>query len=640
MIAVLKDYFVQTKPTAMLLMVALIALIAAFFIKYRRDMAPRMGTLEWIQNYDKPKFTLDGRRYPMEKRDLLPLAVLMVVYAIVAFWGLGDREAPQSFYTFTEENSQVEIDLGSVQEVSGVMYYTGLYPGDYDLEYSVNGSNWMRLKNPEAQADENGEVNDAVMPQSYADLFKWQYAKTGERSFRTRYIRVIARTLPMELGELALYDADGALLDVTGVDSVLLDEQTTVPESPSYMNSMYFDEIYHGRTAYEHIKNVWPYEITHPPLGKLLIALGVEIFGMTPFGYRFMGTFFGILMLLPLYVLLKNMFGKTKVALCGSTIFAFEFMHFTQTRIATIDTYGVFFILLSFLFLWRWITAPYDRPLRRTWVDLFLGGLAFGLGCASKWTVLYGGVGLAVLWLLRVIMKYRAKGLAGYGGELVLTVLLSVVFFVVVPVVIYCLSYLPYGFAQGMTFPEMLFRGDYYKTIWDNQVYMLTYHAGVNQSHPYSSRWYQWVLDLRPILYYLNYGPETKSAIGAFNSPLVNWGGLVAIVAMIPAFLKRRHPGAILIWVGYLCQFIPWIIITRTTFAYHYFGSSLFLVLAISFVLNELITRNPKNDKLAYGFTGLEVGLFALFYPVLSGAGATVEYCLNFLKWLPGWPWG
>ena len=109
---------------------------------------------------------------------------------------------------------------------------------------------------------------------------------------------------------------------------------------------------------------------------------------------------------------------------------------------------------------------------------------------------------------------------------------------------------------------------------------------------------------------------------------------------MIPAFYKRRHPGAILIWVGYLCQLVPWIIITRTTFAYHYFGSSLFLVLAISFVLDELITRNPKNDKLAYGFAGLEVGLFALFYPVLSGAGATVEYCLSFLKWLPKWPLG
>lgn len=87
------------------------------------------------------------------------------------------------------------------------------------------------------------------------------------------------------------------------------------------------------------------------------------------------------------------MFGKTKVAMCGTLLFAFEFMHFTQTRIATIDTYGVFFTLLSFLFMWRWMTAPYTAKLRTTWLDLFLCGLSFGLGCACKWTVLYAGVG-------------------------------------------------------------------------------------------------------------------------------------------------------------------------------------------------------------------------------------------------------
>lgn len=218
--------------------------------------------------------------------------------------------------------------------------------------------------------------------------------------------------------------------------------------------------------------------------------------------------------------------------------------------------------------------------------------------------------------------------------------MLSVVFFVAVPAVIYCLSYIPYGLARGMTLPEMLGSKDYYQMVWDNQVYMLTYHSGVDQAHPYSSRWYQWIFDLRPILYYLDYGETTKSAFGSFNSPLISWAGLVAIFAMIPAFWRRRNPAAILIWVGYFCQLIPWMIITRTTFAYHYFGCILFLVLAISFVFDELITRNSKNDKLVFGFTGLQIGLFALFYPVLSGVEASISYCLNFLKWLPKWPWG
>lgn len=636
----LLNYFSQVRPTAAIFPVVLIGLIVAFFIKYKREMSPRMGTLEWIQNFDKPKFSLDGKSHPMERKDLLPLLIILAVYAIVAFTNLGSTKDPQSFYTFEGDNDSVVIDLGEQKEISSIMYYSGLYPGDYDLYYSSNGSNWVRLRDANAQPDANGDVNDAAMHQSYADLFKWQYASIGDTSISTRFIRIVARTLPMELGELALYDEHGRLVNVSGVDSVLLDEQNTIPDSPSWFNSMYFDEIYHGRTAYENIKNIYPYEITHPPLGKIIISLGIRIFGMTPFGYRFMGAFFGVLMLLPLYILLKNMFGKTKVAMCGTLLFAFEFMHFTQTRIATIDTYGVFFTLLSFLFMWRWMTAPYTAKLRTTWLDLFLCGLSFGLGCACKWTVLYAGVGLAALWLLRAIMKYRAVGLGHYGRELLGTIGLSVLFFIVIPVIIYCLSYIPYGLALGYKMPGMLTDGDYYKLIWDNQVYMLTYHNGVNQTHPYSSRWYQWLFDVRPILYYLQYNGETKSAFGAFNSPLISWAGLAALISIVFAFWKRRKPQAVLIWAGYLCQFLPWVIITRTTFAYHYFGCILFLTIAISFVFDELIERRSKNDKLVYAFTGLNTALFVLFYPVLSGVEASVQFCLNVLKWFPSWPWG
>lgn len=636
----LLNYFSQVRPTAAIFPVVLIGLIVAFFIKYKREMSPRMGTLEWIQNFDKPKFSLDGKSHPMERKDLLPLLIILAVYAIVAFTNLGSTKDPQSFYTFEGDNDSVVIDLGEQKEISSIMYYSGLYPGDYDLYYSSNGSNWVRLRDANAQPDANGDVNDAAMHQSYADLFKWQYASIGDTSISTRFIRIVARTLPMELGELALYDEHGRLVNVSGVDSVLLDEQNTIPDSPSWFNSMYFDEIYHGRTAYENIKNIYPYEITHPPLGKIIISLGIRIFGMTPFGYRFMGAFFGVLMLLPLYILLKNMFGKTKVAMCGTLLFAFEFMHFTQTRIATIDTYGVFFTLLSFLFMWRWMTAPYTAKLRTTWLDLFLCGLSFGLGCACKWTVLYAGVGLAALWLLRAIMKYRAVGLGHYGRELLGTIGLSVLFFIVIPVIIYCLSYIPYGLALGYKMPGMLTDGNYYKLIWDNQVYMLTYHNGVNQTHPYSSRWYQWLFDVRPILYYLQYNGETKSAFGAFNSPLISWAGLAALISIVFAFWKRRKPQAVLIWVGYLCQFLPWVIITRTTFAYHYFGCILFLTIAISFVFDELIERRSKNDKLVYAFTGLNTALFVLFYPVLSGVEASLQFCLNVLKWFPSWPWG
>ena len=44
------------------------------------------------------------------------------------------------------------------------------------------------------------------------------------------------------------------------------------------------------------------------------------------------------------------------------------------------------------------------------------------------------------------------------------------------------------------------------KTVLDNQSFMFTYHAGLIAEHPYSSSWWQWLVDARPILYYLEYG--------------------------------------------------------------------------------------------------------------------------------------
>lgn len=109
----------------------------------------------------------------------------------------------------------------------------------------------------------------------------------------------------LAINEFALKKTDGTgfatLTAVSGNAWQLTDEQNTVPLYPSYMNSTYFDEIYHARTAYEHILGLEPYENTHPTLGKLIISVGIRIFGMNPFGWRFMGTLFGVLMLPALY---------------------------------------------------------------------------------------------------------------------------------------------------------------------------------------------------------------------------------------------------------------------------------------------------------------------------------------------------
>lgn len=614
--------------------------IAMFFIYYIMACLPKPHTIEWITaRMEKKTFSFNIKRYKLEKKDIIPMIALTLFFGVLGFFYLGDTTAPQSFFQFNDEHNTVTIELEQEKKVSRIMYYTGLWIGNYDLEFSADGTNWIK-QNP-------AEGEDYAMDQTHADLFKWRYAGVNG-NVPVKYIRITPDKMPLELGELAIYDENGLLPAKTikcPTAPELFDEQEIIPDSPECLNGMYFDEIYHGRTAYEYLRGIPAYENTHPPLGKLIISIGVSIFGMTPFGWRFMGTLFGVFMLTILYIFLKNMFGKTPIAICGTLLFGFDFMHYTQTRIATIDTYAVFFIMLAYYFMYRYITQPPETRFSKTLLPLAMSGLFFGIGCASKWVVAYAGAGLAIIYFVHLvlnIMYFRNEELPGLGKYVIKTLLFSVLFYVIVPVVIYCASYIPNGIIQGMSIREgMLWSPEFYKSIWDNQVHMFTYHSGLEATHSYQSVWWQWITDARPILYYRSYPADgMKSAISAFGNPVVWWGGFLAIIAMAVQMIKNRDSRAMFILIGYLAQLLPWVFISRCAFIYHYFPCVLFMVIALAHVLNKIWERQRSKYKLiVFGFTASAGLLFILFYPSISGMPAPEAYTSNVLRWVYGmWP--
>lgn len=652
-------FFSNLAPASVWVLVAL-AVCLAFFLYYWHCLKPRPHSLEWIamaEAQSRPRqMTLTLKRHPFRRRDVLPMLLITVVYAATAFFRLGDFDVPQT-YTVFQQDTSFTFSFSQPVTVDKLSYYTTLGSGSYRLEYSPdNGESWQSIP----------------LDQAYDTLLKWEVVdltrpeedeEQAHGAITAGMWRISAGSVQryegLWLAELALWHNGEPLVPqyVSSGGEALFDEADVWADKATYMNSSYFDEIYHPRTALEHLNNIYPYEVSHPPLGKLIISLGILLFGMTPFGWRFMGALFGVLMLPVLYVFLKNLFGKTPVAVCGTCLFAFDFMHLVQTRIATIDTYGVFFILVSYYFMYRWLTVPAGTKLRKSVPSLFLCGLFWGIGCASKWTVVYAGAGLALLWLLGLIFKRRewqeladeqessleSASLPRFGAHVVGTIALSVVFFVAIPLCIYVAAYLPYELAAAArdgispSFQNLL------SIVWDNQVFMLTYHQGVHTPHPYESYWYQWIFDGRPILYYrdLDYANTlgVKSLFASFNNPLVSWGGLLAFCAVIIQTIRRKSGKGLLILISALSQFVPWLFIGRILFAYHYFPTILFLVFAIAYLMNDMLARRRRGCKLAvYGFTGSAIGLYALFYPALTGLYMPLWYSQAFLRWLPSWP--
>ena len=544
----------------------------------------------------------------------LPVLLLTLAYALTAFSQLGNRESPESFEAM--QGQTAHFTLTHPEELSQLAVFHGVGAGSYELSYVA----------------EDGSRTAESLEQSYIEVLKWQFVPVPA-TVPVREVEILCTAGSPWLGEIFLLDADGQPVPAVCDLPALCDEQAFLPESSHFMNSTYFDEIYHARTAWEHRENLWPYEISHPPLGKLILGMGIELFGMTPFGWRFMGTLCGVLMLPLMYAFLRRLFGGTGVPFLGTLVFATDFMHFVQTRIATIDSYSVFFILLMYYFMYLYLSED------KLWA-LALSGVSFGLGAACKWICLYAGAGLGVLWLLHWLRIWRESRAPFSLKELLRSPFafncgFCLIFFVAVPALIYYLSYFPYGSAQGCR----PFSGAYTRLVLENQQFMFRYHEGVTAEHPYSSRWYQWLLNIRPILYYLEYFDDgSRSSIAAFLNPALCWGGLLFLPLLGYTAIARKDRRAAFILLGFAAQLLPWVFIRRVTFAYHYFPSSLFLVLAVSYVFAILRDNRKKGLACAGAYAAVSLLLFLLFYPALSGAPVNNELGTALMGWLPTWP--
>lgn len=582
----------------------------------------------------------------MTKKDWMIVAAVTAVYSIIAFTNLGDLKAPRTVWHPTEAGQSVLIDLGKAEAVGRITTFGGVGQGEYSYALANELGNWS---------------NEIVVTADHVSVFSWH-----EENIETeaRYIRLTATKVGFRIHELAVYEQGaGNQLAVsiaehssTGNDEALIDEQGLAQYHHTYKHGSYFDEVYHARTAYEHIEGIVAYESTHPPLGKIIIALGIQLFGFGPFGWRFMGTLFGVLMLPLIYMMTKAILRKTAFATCAMLLLAVDFMHFAQTRIATIDVYAVFFIMLMFFFMNQYMSLNFYREkLRHTWIPLGLAGLSFGLGVASKWIVLYGGAGLAIMLaiiLWRRYSEYRAakqllsKGsqklkesyvtelqhiTASFAPYTIATLAICIVFYIIIPVAIYALANIPVlkPLPSGYTLNALI----------DYQVNMYNYHSQLVSSHPFSSTWWEWPFMKRPVWYYTDSGlaEGLRSTIVTLGNPLIWWVGICAMIATVFVSIRRKQYMVMSIFIAYGAQYIPWMLVPRETFIYHYFAMVPFIIISIVYIFQNLEERNNRWKYGRWIYTILAIILFVMFYPALSGTVVSSEYVQDYLRWFPSW---
>ena len=134
---------------------------------------------------------------------------------------------------------------------------------------------------------------------------------------------------------------------------------------------------------------------------------------------------------------------------------------------------------------------------------------------------------------------------------------------------------------------------------------------------------------------------------GAMGNPWIFYLGALCMLGVIVALvckyirlgrrrLELRHGDGDLslytIVIGFAAQFLPWVLVPRSMYMYHYFASVPFIILATVWWIGRIRKPKARAVVLAVYLTGAAV-FFVMFFPYASGWLPSTQW-LDSMKWV------
>jgi dolichyl-phosphate-mannose-protein mannosyltransferase len=339
-------------------------------------------------------------------------------------------------------------------------------------------------------------------------------------------------------------------------------------------SATFYDELQYVSSARAFLAGAPNPNPEAPPLGKLLIAVGIKAMGDNPSGWRITGAVCGALTLMAILLWCHLLLHDYVLALTACALTLFNNFLFVMSRVAMMDVFLVMFIMWGLVAFTAALELNGLSAITRRFILGFAGAM-FGLACACKWNgidtlgIVIGASAVLLLAAKRSvddrIVRYRTHLLE--VGILPLIVALFVV-----PVVAYSLTYWPLcsSLHRPFTIGELL----------SMNLYIWRFHLATPGNKAIASPWYTWLFAIDPQrgLSYL---------VGNF---IVMWGGLLALAFCARRFWKS-FPEA-LVLVLYAGNLLQWgITPCKSTFYYYYYPAAMFLGVAIALALRHLPER-------------------------------------------------
>lgn len=421
-----------------------------------------------------------------------------------------------------------------------------------------------------------------------------------------------------------------------------------------------FDEFHYVPAARKFLSLEMNKNWEHPPLGKILIATGMKAFGDRPIGWRFMSTVFGSLTLVAVYLLALLLFRTQQMALWTAGLTVANNLLYVQSRIGMLDTFMFGFVIWGMVaFCASWVLGssghlgslwgteadshtPYVNGVnqalrRRRQIELFaFTGLMMGLATACKWFGVIPWVSILFIVMVVRLLQYKQLTFAEvhsrdwYRIDLwkELNALDFLVTLVVIPFVVYFLTFVPFVFIPGTlsSWSDLL---EMQTKMWGGQLRVVS-------KHPYMSTWLQWPTLIRPIWYAFDREVLDSAFVRGvllLGNPLVMWTGLIALAYCIKVWLYRQNLESFFIIYFYFVFYACWILIPRKiAFYYYYYPSGMMLSFAIAYAFVRLERKFPKKyDWTRWAYLGFAFALFIHFFPILAALRISIN---SFRQWM------
>ena len=324
-------------------------------------------------------------------------------------------------------------------------------------------------------------------------------------------------------------------------------------------NKLVFDEVYYVDGAKDYLNSAVELTngaaefVVHPPVGKWLIALGIQLFGDSPVGWRFSAALFGTLSILIIYLVALKLFNSPLLALISAGLMSIDGLHLVMSRTALLDIFLMFFLLAAFLAL------LYERHV--------VAALLLGLALGTKWSAVYFIAALGIY----LAFTYRKKLL---------------IYIPIIPIT-YLLTWSGWlisnkGWSRDSSSNPLIALYNYHREI-------LNFHTGLTTDHSYEASPWNWLVLGRPTSFFYE-SPKTcgtdncSQEILAMGTPIIWWFGLIAIFITLGYFIYRRERTAGLILLALLSNYLPWLFFPeRTTFYFYAIAFLPFLILTIAY---------------------------------------------------------